>query len=86
MPWKRGRLSTPVFWPGEFLGLYSPWGHKESDTTDSTHGHHQMANTEIRLIIFFATRDGEALHSQQEQDKELTVAQISYSPYCQIQT
>ena len=28
---------------------------------DSTHGHHQMVNTEIRLIIFFATKDGEAL-------------------------
>ena len=24
---------TPVSWPGEFHGLYSPWGHKESDTT-----------------------------------------------------
>ena len=23
----------PVFWPGEFHGLYSPWGHKESDVT-----------------------------------------------------
>ena len=28
---------------------------------DSTHGHHQMVNTEIRLIIFFATKDGESL-------------------------
>ena len=28
---------------------------------DSTHGHHQVVNTEIRLIIFFAARDGEAL-------------------------
>ena len=28
------RLPTPVFWPGEFHGLYSPWGHKESDTTE----------------------------------------------------
>ena len=27
----------------------------------STHGHHQMLNTEIRLIIFFAAKDGEAL-------------------------
>ena len=27
-------LPTPVFWPGKFLGLYSPWGHKESDTTE----------------------------------------------------
>ena len=24
-----GKLPTPVFWPGEFHGLYSPWGHKE---------------------------------------------------------
>ena len=35
-----------------------------------------MANTEIRLIIFFATKDGEALYSQQKQYLELTVAQI----------
>ena len=31
---------------------------------DSTHGHHQIVNTEIRLIIFSAAKDGEALHSQ----------------------
>ena len=42
----------------------------------STHGHHQMVNTEIRLIIFFAVKDGEALYNQQKQDWELTVAQI----------
>ena len=35
----------------------------------STHGHHQMVNTEIRLIIFFAAKDGEALYSQQKQDR-----------------
>ena len=35
-----------------------------------------MVNTEIRLIIFFAVKDGEALYSQQKQDRELTVAQI----------
>ena len=35
-----------------------------------------MVNTEYRLIIFFAARDGEALYSQQKQDLELTVAQI----------
>ena len=33
-----------------------------------------MVNTEIRLIIFFAAKDGEALYSQQKQDQELTVA------------
>ena len=35
-----------------------------------------MAKTEIRLIIFFAAKDREALYSQQKQDRELTVAQI----------
>ena len=38
-----------------------------------------MANTKIRLIIFFAAKDGEALYSQQKQDQELTVAQIMNS-------
>ena len=50
-----------------------------STREDSTHGHHQMVNTEIRLIIFFADKDGEALYSQQKQDWELTVAQIMKS-------
>ena len=35
-----------------------------------------MVNTKIRLFIFFAAKDGEALYSQQKQDMELTVAQI----------
>ena len=35
-----------------------------------------MANIEIRLIIFCAAKDGEALYNQQKQDGELTVAQI----------
>ena len=38
-----------------------------------------MVNTEIRLIIFFAAKDGEALDSQQKQDQELTVAQTMNS-------
>ena len=40
------------------------------------HERHQMVNTEIRLIIFFASKNGEALFRQQKQDWELTVAQI----------
>ena len=36
----------------------------------------QMVNIEIRLIIFFAAKDGEVLHSQQKQDWELTLDQI----------
>ena len=46
---------------------------------DSTHGHHQMVNTKIRLIAFFAAKDGKALYSKQKQDRELTVTQIMNS-------
>ena len=46
---------------------------------DSTHGHHQMVITKLRLIIFLAAKDGEAVYSQQKQDQELTVAQIMNS-------
>ena len=34
IPWRRERLPTPVFWPRELHGLYSPWGSKESDMTE----------------------------------------------------
>ena len=53
--------------------------HFQNTREDSTHGHHQMVNPEIRLIIFFAAKNEEALYSQQKQDQELTVAQIMSS-------
>ena len=43
------------------------------------HMNHQVVNAAIRLIIFFAAKDGEALYSQEKQDWELTVAQIMNS-------
>ena len=30
-PLEKGKTTTPKFWPREFHGLYTPWGHKESD-------------------------------------------------------
>ena len=42
IPWGRERLPIPVFWPGEFHELYSPWGRKESDTTEGLSLHFQM--------------------------------------------
>ena len=48
------------------MGLDSCW---EGDV-------HQVVNIEIRLIIFFAAKDGETLYRQQKQDRELIVAQI----------
>ena len=43
------------------------------------HGQHRMVNTKIRLIIFFAAKDGEAMYSQKKRDLEQTVAQIMSS-------
>ena len=43
---------------------------------DFTRGHHQIANTQIKLLTFFVAKDREAVYSQQKQDLELTVAQI----------
>ena len=40
---------SPVFWPREFYGLYSPWGHKWSDTTERLSLH-------ISIIMFFANK------------------------------
>ena len=31
---EKGKVPTPAFWPGEFHRLYSPWGHKEQNTTE----------------------------------------------------
>ena len=45
MSWRRERLPTPIFWPGEFHGLYSPWGCKESDTTE------QLSLRPFRLFL-----------------------------------
>ena len=53
-PLEKGQLPTPVFWPGEFHGLYSPWGRKESDTTErlslSQWGSRDMVMYTIRRI------------------------------------
>jgi len=51
----------------------------KNPTDHYTHGHHQMVNSEIRLIVFFVAEDGETLCSQQKQELKLTVAQIMNS-------
>ena len=72
---KQGKANRVL--PKEFTGHSKPRLPTTQETT--THGHHQMVNTEIRLIIFFAAKDGEALYSQQNQDWKLIVAQIMNS-------
>ena len=54
--------------------------HSSNNTReDSTHGHHHMINTKIRLIVFFASKDGEVLYNQQKHDQEVAVIQIMKS-------
>ena len=48
-PWRRERLPTPVFWSGEFHGLYSPWGHKELDMTERLSPHFRANKERIHL-------------------------------------
>ena len=40
LSWRRPLQPTPVFWPGEFHGLYSTWDHKKSDTTEQLSFHY----------------------------------------------
>ena len=54
VPGRRERLPTPVFWPGEVHGPYSPWGHKESDTTEllSTNAQVILDRRNLSCLIF----------------------------------
>ena len=45
------RLPTPVFWPGEFQGLYSPWGRKESDRTEQVSLSGSVANRTDMMVV-----------------------------------
>ena len=72
--WNEAGQRFIVFWEEDELVIATPSSNNTRE--DSTYGHHQMVNTEVRLNIFFAAKDGEPLYSQQKQDQELTVAQI----------
>ena len=50
-PLEKKRLPTPVFWPGEFHGLYNPWGRKELETTELLSLHFTCAHTLLLLLL-----------------------------------
>ena len=52
IPWRRERLPTPVFWPGEFHGHYNR-GRKESDTTERLALHFTSVTTQLTPFIYF---------------------------------
>ena len=73
-------LSPPSVSPSASLWQTLSWNTFFQQHKRRLHnGHHRMVNTEIRLIIFFAAKDAEALYSLQKQDRRLTVAQIMNS-------
>ena len=74
---KRSRAKAKSFAKRTHWSYQTPFSNNTRE--DSTNGHHQMVNTEIRLTTFFAAEDEEALYSQKKQDWELTVAQIMNS-------
>ena len=51
-PPEKEKATTPVFWPGEFHGLYSPWGRKESDVNErlSLHYHYQISIVAPKMV------------------------------------
>ena len=75
-PWSISRAKSNRVLPRKCTGHRK---HPLSTTQEMTDGHQQMTNTKSRLIRFFAAKDGEALYSQQKQDRELTVAQMMNS-------
>ena len=74
-PWRTKWSRAKANWilPRECTGHSK---HFFNNTRDDLQRHHQMVNTEIRLIVFFAAKDGEALHNQEKHNWELTLAQI----------
>ena len=64
IPWRRERLPIPVLWPGEFHGLYTPWGHKESDMTE------RLSLTHSKGLRWVGTRISVASHLTWEEDKQ----------------
>ena len=62
--WSRENANRVL--PGEHTGHSK---HPLPTTQEkTTHGHHQMVNIQIRLILFFAAKDGKALYGQKKQD------------------
>ena len=83
-PWSTewSRAKTNRVLPRECTGHSKyPLPTTQEMTLHTAHGHHQMVDTEIRLIILFAFE--KLYYSQQKQDQELL---RSWTAYCQIQT
>ena len=57
IPGRKEWLHTPVFWPGKFHGLYSPWECKESDTTEQLSLEVVLTNAMLLLLSHLVVSD-----------------------------
>ena len=57
IPWRRERLPTPVFWPGEFRGLYSPWGRRVRHNWVTFHFHFSPLSLNSHFYLLLYTDD-----------------------------
>ena len=69
IPWRRERLPTPVFWLGDFHGLYSPSGRKQSDTTEwlsftLQQGTYDLSHSQLQILLFWLNRASPSLASK----------------------
>ena len=89
IPWRRTWQLAPVFWPGEFHGLYKPWGHKESDTTEqlSTAQHkwlhvRQIVWMSIFWLWYCATTFAKCYHWGKASEKKITLSVLFLTTAC----
>ena len=80
IPWRRERLPSPVFWLGEFRGLYSPWSRKEPDTTRDFHFHTQYSQSSNQIFELVKN----LLKKKQQQQKTQKTLLLNFRGYVYI--
>ena len=66
----KGYLLTPLFWPGEFHGLYSPWGHKEVDMTERLNWTELIKDIYKKVVAKIILMIKDWVHSPWDQEQD----------------
>ena len=69
-PLEKGMAAPPIFWPGEFHGLYSPWGRKELDTTERLSLHFtsevgRVGGRKCFVLLYFLWKESSMFEGQE---------------------
>ena len=69
-PLEKGMAASPIFWPGEFHGLYSPWGRKELDTTERLSLHFtsevgRVGGRKCFVLLYFLWKESSMFEGQE---------------------